>query len=81
MDYDYQKGFEEGYRMIMGASALLPLAPIQPLTPLGSTPFREGLKAGINLANSHLITFLNNFKREDGINRICSSINSTAGSK
>ena len=52
MDYDYQKGFEEGYRMIMGASALLPL-----------------------------ITFLNNFKREDGINRICSSINSTAGSK
>lgn len=23
MDYDYQKGFEEGYRMIMGASALL----------------------------------------------------------
>lgn len=31
MDYDYQKGFEEGYRMIMGASALLPLAPIQPL--------------------------------------------------
>lgn len=47
MDYDYQKGFEEGYRMVMGASALLPLAPIQPLTPLGSTPFREGLKAGI----------------------------------
>ena len=44
MDYDYQKGFEEGYRMIMGASALLSLAPILPLTPLGSTPFREGLK-------------------------------------
>ena len=21
MDYDYQKGFEEGYRMVMGASA------------------------------------------------------------
>ena len=55
MDYDYQKGFEEGYRMIMGASALLPLAPIQPLTPLGSTPFREGLKAGINLAKRNKV--------------------------
>ncbi len=34
MDYDYQKGFEEGYRMIMGASALLSLAPIQHLEAL-----------------------------------------------
>jgi hypothetical protein len=60
MDYDYQKGFEEGYRMIMGASALLPLAPIQPLTPLGSTPFREGLKAGINLAKRNNQQSFNN---------------------
>ncbi|MGZ3084143.1 hypothetical protein [[Haemophilus] ducreyi] len=60
MDYDYQKGFEEGYRMIMGASALLPLVPIQPLTPLGSTPFREGLKAGINLAKRNNQQSFNN---------------------
>lgn len=60
MDYDYQKGFEEGYRMIMGASALLPLEPIQPLTPLGSTPFREGLKAGINLAKRNNQQSFNN---------------------
>ena len=51
MDYDYQKGFEEGYRMIMGASAL---------TPLGSTPFREGLKAGINLAKRNNQQSFNN---------------------
>ena len=52
MDYDYQKGFEEGYRMI--------IAPIQPLTPLGSTPFREGLKAGINLAKRNNQQSFNN---------------------
>jgi len=41
-------------------SALLPLAPIQPLTPLGSTPFREGLKAGINLAKRNNQQSFNN---------------------
>ncbi|MGX2957646.1 hypothetical protein ACWIYZ_11300 [Ursidibacter arcticus] len=50
MTNDFQKGFEEGYRMLMGKSALLPLIPLQPLTPLGSTPFREGLKLGIKAA-------------------------------
>lgn len=52
MDNNFQKGFEEGYRMIMGSFSLMPLTPLQPLIPLGSTPFREGLKLGIKHAKN-----------------------------
>lgn len=60
---DFKKGFEEGYRMIMGQSVLLPLVPLQPLTPLGSTPFREGLKLGIKAAKQNNLNLFNNIFR------------------
>lgn len=43
-------GFEEGYKTIKGDMTLVPLCPLEPLTPLDSTPFREGIKAGIKAA-------------------------------
>ncbi|MEE6076763.1 hypothetical protein [Avibacterium paragallinarum] len=60
---DFKKGFEEGYKMIMGQSVLLPLVPLQPLTPLGSTPFREGLKLGIKAAKQNNPNLFNNIFR------------------
>lgn len=46
----FKAGFEEGYRAIKGNNAVLPVYPVQPVTPVGSTPFREGIKAGIKAA-------------------------------
>ena len=40
-------GFSEGWKSVKGDLALVPLCPLEPLTPLGSTPFREGIKAGM----------------------------------
>jgi hypothetical protein len=40
-------GFEEGFRSAKGDLVLLPVCPIEPITPIGSSPFREGIKAGI----------------------------------
>lgn len=48
---DFCRGFEEGYRSIKGDMVLVPLCPLMPLIPLGSTPFREGIKAGIAAAS------------------------------
>ena len=50
MKTDFQSGFEEGYKSIKGDMVLVPLCPLEPLTPLGSTSFREGIKAGIRAA-------------------------------
>ena len=44
-------GFELGYKTIKGNMVLVPLCPLEPLTPLGSTPFQEGLKAGMLAAS------------------------------
>lgn len=44
---EFCHGFSEGYKSIKGDIALVPLCPLEPLTPLGSTSFREGIKAGI----------------------------------
>lgn len=49
---EFCAGFTEGYKSIKGDIALVPLCPLPPLTPLGSTPFREGIKAGIIAASS-----------------------------
>jgi hypothetical protein len=43
-------GFAEGYKTIKGDMVLVPLCPLAPITPLGSTDFREGIKAGIRAA-------------------------------
>jgi hypothetical protein len=47
----YCRGFEEGFRAIKGDMPLVPMCPLEPLTPLGSTPFCEGLKDGTTAAN------------------------------
>lgn len=47
---DFCAGFDEGYKLVKGDMVLVPLCPLEPLTPLGSTPFREGIKAGIRAA-------------------------------
>ena len=44
-------GFEQGYKTIKGNMAMVPLCPIEPITPIGSTPFQEGIKAGIAAAS------------------------------
>ena len=43
-------GFEEGYKTVKGEMVMVPMCPMANMTPMGSTPFREGLKAGIKAA-------------------------------
>ena len=40
-------GFDEGWKVIRGELAITPICPIEPITPIGSTPYREGIKAGM----------------------------------
>tara|TARA_B100000900_G_C20521060_1_gene692189 strand:- start:42 stop:260 length:219 start_codon:yes stop_codon:yes gene_type:complete len=47
---DFCRGFEMGYKTIKGNMVLVPLCPLAPLTPLNSTPYQEGIKAGIRAA-------------------------------
>ena len=47
---DFCAGFEEGFKMIKGDMVIVPICPIAPITPIGSTDFREGIKAGIQAA-------------------------------
>ena len=49
---EFCAGFTEGFKSIKGDMVLVPLCPLAPLTPLGSTDFREGIKAGIRAAQS-----------------------------
>ena len=48
---DFCRGFEEGYKSIKGELVIVPICPIAPITPIGSTDFREGIKAGIRAAS------------------------------
>ena len=45
------QGFEEGYKSVRGG-VIVPICPIPPPVPIGSTPFREGLKMGIQKGRS-----------------------------
>lgn len=47
---EFCAGFEEGYKTVKGDIALVPMCPLEPITPIGSSPFREGLKAGMAAA-------------------------------
>lgn len=47
---EFCAGFEEGYKSIKGDMVIVPICPIAPITPIGSTDFREGIKAGIRAA-------------------------------
>lgn len=48
---EFCDGFEEGYKSVKGELVIVPICPIAPITPIGSTDFREGIKAGIKSAN------------------------------
>jgi hypothetical protein len=48
---EFCAGFEEGYKSIKGDMVIVPICPIAPITPIGSTDFREGIKAGITAAS------------------------------
>lgn len=48
---EFCSGFSEGWKTVKGELALVPMCPIEPITPLGSTPYREGLKAGMKAGN------------------------------
>jgi len=46
------EGFSEGFKSIRGNRARVPRCPLpRQVTPVDSTPFREGIKAGIIAAN------------------------------
>ena len=51
---DFVAGFVAGYQAIKGTSAGLPGIPGQPGTPGNSTPFLEGIKAGLRAAGLNL---------------------------
>ena len=48
---EFCDGFEEGYKAVKGDMVIVPICPVEPITPIGSTPFREGIKAGVRAAN------------------------------
>lgn len=52
---DFKAGFRVGFQLVMGTNSLLPLYPLAPLTSLGSTPFLEGIKAGIEAAGAEIV--------------------------
>lgn len=47
---EFCAGFEEGYKSIKGDLVVVPVCPVAPVTPVGSTDFRERIKAGIRAA-------------------------------
>ena len=48
---DFCDGFEIGYKTVKGNNVIVPICPIEPVTPVGSTSYQEGLKAGIRAAD------------------------------
>jgi hypothetical protein len=46
------RGFEEGWKTLKGELAIVPICPIEPITPIGSTSYREGIKAGMRAAQN-----------------------------
>ena len=47
---EFCAGFAEGYKTMKGDMVMVPMCPMEPMTPMGSTSFREGIKAGIKAA-------------------------------
>ena len=47
---EFCEGFKEGYKTIKGNLVVVPVCPVGPVTPVGSTDYREGLKAGMKRA-------------------------------
>lgn len=40
-------GYADGWRSIKGTDNLMPVCPRPPITPIGSTPYKEGLRVGM----------------------------------
>jgi hypothetical protein len=51
---DFNAGFVVGYQLIKGMAAGIPGIPGQPGTPGSTTPFLQGVKAGIRAAGGTL---------------------------
>lgn len=52
---DYQTfnlGFKQGYKSVLGTHTLVPITPIKPITPIGSSDYLEGFKLGVLAADS-----------------------------
>jgi hypothetical protein len=49
---DFCNGFEMGYKTVKGNMVMVPMCPMEPMTPMGSTPYQEGIKAGMNAART-----------------------------
>lgn len=47
---EFCAGFAEGYKAVKGDLVVVPVCPVAPVTPVGSTDYREGLKAGMAAA-------------------------------
>jgi len=47
---DFCAGFEMGYKTVKGNMVVVPVCPVAPVTPVGSTPYQEGIKAGMRAA-------------------------------
>ena len=45
-------GYSEGWKAVKGELVIVPICPIPPITPIGSTPYREGLNAGMAKARA-----------------------------
>lgn len=48
---EFCDGFEAGYKSIKGEFSFAPFCPFEPFTPFNSSPYKEGLKAGIQKGN------------------------------
>jgi hypothetical protein len=49
---EFCAGFEMGYKTIKGNNVIVPICPIAPITPIGSTPYQEGIKKGMEKART-----------------------------
>jgi len=49
---EFCAGFKEGYKTIKGDMVMVPMCLMAPMTPMDSTDFREGIKAGMRAAQN-----------------------------
>lgn len=46
----FKEGFLEGWKLVRGKNAIEPILPIEPITPIGKTPYEVGLLLGMERA-------------------------------
>jgi hypothetical protein len=50
---EFCDGFKAGYETVKGTNVWIPYCPFEGFTPYDSTPFNEGVKAGIKAARGN----------------------------